>query len=372
MTFRPARLASALALSSLLLFTHGCYLDHLLDEEGGVDAGPAADRPPIPLDAPIPTDAPVILPPGPLEHPPERPDVEDAAGNTRTFALRDIVLDPTIFRDEGWTRFSYDLDNAVSNSIETASCQGSVVIPDGPRGEDNVFCSKFIEGLQVARGEDLQSFARNYQVSGDRIPIVHISEWNLEDNDPRVSVWLANAGEIRAVSGRSPNWDDTDTAYPVSDDFERGRLGRPRYLDDNAYVAGRFVVAAFPEFELLVPQGADVPPLSVRLADMLLVGQISVDARRLNRAVLTGRWQLVRIQEALSDSGVCAGSQDRVALDLLISQFADIRANSAQDNATPLMQCDSLSTGIGFTGYMVNLGEETRPFGRMVAPSPCG
>ena len=355
-----------------LTLSGGCFIDTVYDgrqldppseedppvtepDGGGVDGGSAIDAGPE------------------LLHPPERPAIEDADGTDLTFGLRDIVLDPTIFEDGGWERFSFDLDQRLTVSQATSSCMGSVPIPDGARGEDNVFAATFVDALQRARGTDLQSYARTRMVDGDNIPMVRIEGWNGMDDDPRVLVWIGSSAQVEnGEGGSTAEWDNRDVLYPNPSGFVEGDITQPLVLDDNAYVSGRILVALLPDASVAIPQSASVPPLALSMRDVFLVAEISVDNTRLRNARLLGRAPVVEFGRAMTESGICAGSEDQTALDILITQFVDIRANAAQDNTDPPVACDALSVGLGFTGYQVRLGAETRARTRVDPPSPCG
>lgn len=356
-----------------LVLASGCFIDTVYDpdeltptiiarRDAGTDTGvDASDAGPVDPDG------------NPLTRPPARPVMDDSDGVDLTYGLRDIVLDPSVFDDGGWVRFAYDLDGRVTTSSATASCASQVVIADGAGGEDNAFAAQLVEGLQAARGDDLQSYARQRMISGVNIPMVHIAGFNGEDNDPKVTVWVGVSAAVDAGDGgNSADWDGRDVMYPSTVGFLDGDIASPEVYDDNAYVANRILVAAIPDSPIYIPQGDDVPPLALKMNSAILIGTISVDYAELEDVIILGRWNLVEIADALSDSGVCQGTEDRIALDLLLRQFADIRADEASDNQTPAVACNALSVGISFTGNRVILGSETRTRQGSDPPSPCG
>ena len=298
---------------------------------------------------------------------PERPSAEDGAGTDVTFALRDIVLDPATFEDGGWHRFSYDLDGVCTSGVDTQSCASTVVVGDGPAGQDNVFAQIFVQALEDARNIEasLQDHARITMASGDNVPLIRLEGWNGLEDDPQVRVWMAaSADVVSGVGGSQAVWDGRDVHYPNVDDFSLGDISAPNIVDDNAYVSGRKLVALLPFAPIFIPQGSvdgvDYPPLEISLADAHLVATIGIDNTRLDDVLILGRWSITRINESISSIGICAGTDERMTLDFLLNQFADMRANPEQDNADPLATCDALSVGLAFGGYSVILGSEAR------------
>lgn len=320
---------------------------------------------------------------GALAAPPPRPTTPDGMeDNALTFALRDVVLDPSLLGDDGWERFSLDLDGQRTVSLETPTCAQNPIGRDGTLGEDNVALHSFFPAYESQVDGDLQGGARLAMGRGVNIPLVHVGGWNGDDNDPAIRVSIANVGEARNITdGLEANWDGLDTFFPRPEFFVDEDIARPRLQDDDAYVAGRVLVASFPEFTFHLPVPPRMPdphedpipnpPMPVTLHDVVLVGEISTDRAALRNVVLAGRWSVADIGPALQTSGLCEGDRARMILDQLATMLGDIRTDPAGDGADPLLACDALSVGLGFRGYAGSLGGETRDRLAGDPPSPC-
>lgn len=298
--------------------------------------------------------------------PPVRPELPDDGDRSLTFALRELVADPTTL-ETTWHEFSFDLDATCTYDTDTSSCAGNTVVADGPDGEDNVFGQYLMAQLQEIRGTDIQGYSRTQLNLGSKNPMLHISGWNGLPDDSLVSAWITISAEFEAESGgEEPAWDGSDIFYPRQVDFVEGNIGQPIVVDSAAYVAGGTLVARIPESALLVPQGFGLPEIEVLLREMTVTAEIVEDGARLARVNLIGRWRILDILQALGEAGFCEGSLERNGIEFVVDQFADIRADARSDNMGAT--CDAISVGVGFAGTPVILGSETRGLPRLGDP----
>ena len=315
------RLSVAAALAITL---GGCALDHTLD--GATDSGPVAldaatDSGPVALDGgPITVDTP-----------------------SRTWLLYDVELDP-----DDWVSNSFDLDDSTTVDATTVSCDSYVVIPDGPEGEDNIFARYFLSGFEVARGiDDLQAYAREALRALSLNPLIHLEDWNGTENDSQVRVWFG-AG---ATTTGAP-WAGSGRSAAAADDFADADLAQPISLDNAASIVDGVLLADIPTLSLFIAVPNSTEPLEI----ILIHGKVSavLGPEGLEDVRIGGAWPVSAAEEELDDLGICARTEERIALDLLFRQFADILT-------LPNGLCAGISVGVGYRGVPVDLAPETEP-----------
>lgn len=360
------------ALVSLTLAAAGCRVfdESLLDEEGGVDASilDAGDAGP---DAGPPEDGGCRL-----RHPPGRPAGADPMETTElAFALRDLVLDQ---RGVAWMSIGYDLDDRCSQPLPPTEDGGAPVWDieceppsdsaspetDGMEGIDNSFGHNF-PLLLFAFVPNVQESLETEQLAGRGLVLLRVRGWNGEDDDPRVEVVVSTAVRTDPAEGDVPQWDGTDVFIPSVEDFVGGDPTRPATFNDNAYVSGRTLVVALPDRSELVWAG-DGLTFSLVLTDPVITGRISDDASRLEDVTVFGRWPRLDLLEAFEGLGFCAGSENRMTLERLLDNAADVRQDST--TAGPGVDCDAVSVAIRMTGYGGVWGDLAAP---SPPPSPC-
>lgn len=303
------------------------------------------------------------------KRPPPRPapETDNEMRNARTWGLLDITLDPALVAPN-FADYGYDLDGQCTDSTENRSCAGGTVVADGEFGEDNVFAQHLMVGIQDTLGTDVQSRARLSLRQGNKVPMIHLENWNGEPNDPLVSVWAAVSADFETFTPQEePLWDGTDIFYPREESFVEGMIGDPLGIDDAAYVADGVLVANIPEttFSFAFFQG--IEEIGIQIRDLTITAEIQEDGS-LTNVILAGRWRILDMLQAFAQAGFCQGSLDYMAIAFVGEQFADVRADSRSDNMGAT--CDAISMGVGFTGVAIELGSETRDPGEP-PPNPC-
>jgi hypothetical protein len=284
-------------------------------------------------------------------------------GLVRTFAL----LDPVVDQSGGvWASSAFDQDGFCTTLTpgspqECMAPLGDPVQPDGPNGVDNVIG----QSIYVSLLAFLPDFQRDTNVSARRgrsVPIIRISGWNGEADDPRVALTIATAIDVLPEGTDlppgglefdntlpSPRWDGTDTAYVAANYFAAGDERFPLVADDNAYVTGYTLVARLPErapMDFPVPRGVG----RIRLTSPLVVVDLSPDGRSVSNARLSGRWAFVDMLSHLTDIGLCPGTMDAdmylTAFNLLSQRVMDIRSIPGSGGAG--VPCDAASATLPF------------------------
>lgn len=339
--------ALVIALAAVVIAsTAGCrvYDPALVD---GQDAGPSGDCT--------------------LREPPVRPAVDDGDdGPEVAFGLRMVVM----AQGDEWPSFGYDVDSSctVAPDLE-AECtppSSSRAPIDGPNGVDNVFGQRFFP-LVALTTPDLESESRSAQEAGQGLPIVRIFGWNGQDDDPRIEIHVMQA-VFGAPGGDEteppeppadpessrPVWDGRDWFWVRSDAFRMGDITRPLIRDDNAYVAGRTIVARLPDrVEIIFP--ADMYGVRVYLTGAIVTGRISDDGDTLENVLVSGRWSIEDLLDTAENVGICPGSTEYGLLMSQLDTIADVR--SVPGTGGEGVRCDAISLGVGFTGTRMRVAE---------------
>ena len=324
-----------------------------------------------------------------LARPPDRPTISDGADvDELIFAIKDVVLDQ---RDNRWRAIGYDLDGLCSDEPDpVVECLPPAVSGppeiDGERGIDNTFGHNLVPILLAARS-DFQTRATSGQNQGLGALLLIVRGWNGERDDPRVEGILSQTvfgsaeavaepideidvsdgmlrinGELRPI----PRWDGDDHFWVRSDGFLEGDISQPRLRDDNAYVADGTIVLRLPDrFPLVL--GGDQTGVEFVLSDVVFTAELSADGRRIESAVLAGRWAIFDILAAIELAAICPGSSDYFTLMRLLDLAADIRG--VPGTGGPRATCNAISLGLLFEVGAVATIDGLRDGFEL--PSPC-
>lgn len=312
-------------------------------------------------------------PPCNSRRPPVRPEMPDGDdGEEYLFGLAEVFLD----QEEEWRNIGFDLDEVctVEPTFETECrpMRRSQPPSDGNDGIDNVFGSDLFPLVEIAV-TGLQDTARAAAEDGT-MPLMRLRGWNGEDDDRRVDVTITSAiyavpadpmtGEIPTfdvvdfkpqVGGMPfrPIFDGNDYAFLREDTFFEGDPERPLIRDDNAYVAGRYVVARLPDrFEIVFP--SMTVGVVVTLTDGIAVGRISDDLMMLEDVVVGGRWAILDLLSTAENVGLCMGDDNYNLLVGTLDRIADVRAQPGSGGEGVV--CDAVSAGVTFVGRRVQYG----------------
>lgn len=300
----------------------------------------------------------------------EAGDVEEDDVQTLTFGLRDPKVDPDIWAARS-DEITYDIDGYCTSGATSSPCTTSIYATDGQFGEDNVFASTVIGFVNMVANygpdEDFQTLAEIFMEEGVNTPMIHVTGWNGEDNDAAVVVWLSVVAEFDDRRGGNtslpnvPSWDGQDVFYPRADDFNGGDVEDPKFgnTSTTAWIRDGVLVANFEGTDLRFQAERNNPPFNILLSDGVLTGTITNDGSQLSDVIIAGRAGLDEVLESLVDS-VCVaeGSATFSTISGSVANFADVRASRDEDGMG--LACDGMSAGLGFTGYAVQLGDETR------------
>jgi hypothetical protein len=314
-------------------------------------------------------------------HPPTRPTGMDTTmpGDV-SFGLRDVILQQTADQAR---MLGYDLDHLCTDGTNRASeCtpqMGAPVALDGDHGIDNQFGASLYPLVEAAV-PGLEGRARAAQLAGNGLPILRMRGWNGTMNDPVVDVTITaavfsaagttdatppavtihSASDYTLTNGDpvpAPRWDGHDWAWVRDDSFLAGDLEMPLVRDEQAYVVGGTVVAHLPaRVDIVFP--TDTTGVLVRLTDAVATGQLSADGMMLTNVIVAGRWATTDLLSTAENVGLCRGTGQYMILQSQLGRFADVRSTppSAGD---PMLACDALSIGVGFTGFRMRLAGVT-------------
>jgi len=292
------------------------------------------------------------------------------------FGLRDVVLNQTadMARMTG-----YDLDDrctdATNRDTECTPAMGAPVALDGIEGIDNQF-GAVLYPLIDATIMGLEARARAAQLAGNGLPILRMRGWNGTINDPLVDVTITAAVFSTAGTNQmtppavmimdpthhtlangspvpAPAWDGQDFAWVRDDSFVGGDLETPLVRDQQAYVVNGLVVAHLPErVDIVFP--TDTVGVLVRLTDAVATGQLSADGTMLSNVIVAGRWSTTDLLSTAENVGLCRGTAQYSILQSQLARDADVRSTSPRPG-DPMLDCDALSLGVGFTGYRMRI-----------------
>ncbi|MFO0685487.1 MAG: hypothetical protein U0234_25735 [Sandaracinus sp.] len=314
-------------------------------------------------------------------HPPTRPTGENTSQDGDVvFGLRDVVLQQTAAQAR---MLGYDVDGLCTDSTNRATeCtpgMGAPVAIDGDQGVDNQFGASLYPLVEAAV-PGLEGRARAAQMAGNGLPVLRIRGWNRMPNDPVVDVVITAAVFSAAGTGQTsapevtihsptdytlangdpvpaPAWDGQDWVWVRDDSFLSGDLEMPLVRDEQAYVTNGTVVAHLPErVDIVFP--TDTTGVLVRLTDAVATGQISEDGTMLTNVIVAGRWSTTDLLSTAENVGLCRGTAQYQILQSQLGRLADVRSTppAAGD---PMLDCDALSIGVGFTGFAMRVAGVT-------------
>ena len=306
---------------------------------------------------------------------PARPDAsaEGPDGAPLTFAVRDPVLDQS--ENDAWRTIGLNLDGLFTDDlsnpdVECVTANGQIAF-DGEDGIDNVMGARFFPLVTLAEAAaTLEGDARLAMMEGLGTPIITISGYNHEANDPRVEVGIATAvagtsAEFEDVAfdvgdpsslllsgttlpAPAPLWDGHDHWFVRDDGFLLGDIDEPFAADVNAYVADYELVVRLPDRVSVLVQTNTVS-IDVRLSDAVAIITLSPDLGTLLDVVIGGR-MATRDMLAIGESvGICAGTSTFDLLSRAVDGYADLLSVGGGSAGVDSI-CDALSIGIRFEG----------------------
>ena len=282
-----------------------------------------------------------------------------------------------------WRMIGFDLDNLCTDSVNRAGectpMMGAPAAIDGVDGIDNQFGSELFPLVNVAV-PGLEATARGYQMAGQGLPLLRMRGWNGTMNDSVVDIVITSAVFSTAGTGTTappavtvtspthqtladgsplpaPAWDGQDWAWVRADSFAAGDLEMPLVEDDQAYVANGLVVAHLPQrIDIIFP--TNTVGVLVRLTGAVAVGTLSPDGMTLNNVVVAGRWAVNDLLATAENIGLCRGMGEYTILQSQLARDADLRSIPPQPG-DPILSCDAISLGVGFTGYRMRIATAT-------------
>ena len=177
-----------------------------------------------------------------------------------------------------------------------------------------------------------------------------VDGYNGETEDGLVGVSLA-----RTLPHGAPAWAGIDEWVLAADDHD-GELARPRYRDDQAYVAGSSLVAHFASARLRLPN-PDAVPLDIELARAVLSCRVEpqsgVQPFRLTGCILAGAWyyrDALAALEAFPVPAFGAGGPPFCRDDVAYAGFRELVCGSVDLTlvAGSTASCDALSFALRF------------------------
>lgn len=233
---------------------------------------------------------------------------------------------------------------------------------DGPGGRDNSF-PRLLQTL-VTFGF-AQSSAQLSQTleNGDFTLLLRIRGWNLQPNDPEVSVsFYTSSGTTKA-----PEWTGKDVWNVLDNTVANGSIDQPVLQDTNAYVSDGNLVASLPTFDLndkkVVIQLNE--RFGLALSGARIVGKLEslAGAYRIFGGTLVGTWrdrdfftQVATIKDPLdATKTVCTDNALYPQVKANFCDIADLAGNSADLSGV----CASTSIAMSFNAQEARLGQIT-------------
>lgn len=314
-------------------------------------------------------------------HAPGRPTGDDTSmPDEVVFGLRDVVLNQSadMARMTG-----YDLDDRCTTSANRdVECNPGMHGPtptDGVDGIDNQFGAALYPLVDAVQ-PGLETRARAAQMAGNGLPLLRMRGWNGTMNDPVVDITITAAVFSAAGTGQTtapgviitdpthytlsdgspvpaPVWDGEDWAWVRDDSFLGGDLEMPLVRDSQAYVVDGTVVAHLPA-RVTITFPTDTVGVLVRLTDAVATGHLSADGTMLNDVIVAGRWSITDLLSTAENIGLCRGSDTYNALSNTLYRDSDVRSDPPMPGA-PIIDCDALSIGVGFTGFRMRIAGVT-------------
>ncbi len=326
---------------------------------------------------------------------PNRPAF-DTPGKTATDtfagALRRVNVSGT--SDAGVQVSGADLDNSCTCSTQAGSCtpRSAKDVCDDIEGRDNSAGDLFRTLATRTNSADIFSEkSLNTRLElGQAGMLLEIRDYNGAADDMKVFVALypsngvVNADDASTASGTA-TWDGNDVWTRDPDGLLGGatvpnsNVAIPKYVDENAYVAGGVLVATL-DFPIVLGASSN-GNVAVDLAGGRLFGKLVRDGGgyRVEGGQIVGRWPTNKLLPVLSmysdplfpSMKLCGESPTYQTLKTLICNAVDVTRDPSKDNAGA--SCDAVSIAIGFTSYPAQLGPaKTRPADVLGCPGADG
>ncbi len=290
-------------------------------------------------------------------------------GDTLTFVLVDPFLDQQM--GEAWATIGYDLDGHCSVwPDEDVPClppsPNRQIVEDGMGCRDNVSGNALFSTFEQLVGRTFEQVMDDTLRAGLGAPILVVSGWSGERDDPSVEAGLAFATHGTSATGTSATSVEIVMGLPVvdgasvsppgldgGDDFFADSASwdsaadRPLAWDDAAYVTGGQLVIRLPD-RLPMIFGSEELTTTLLLTDARLVVDVSSGVP--GTAVLVGRWPAVDLLERGLSSGadVCPGTTGYGFFEALVEIAPDLRATPGTGGSAEIV-CDAVSVAIPFT-----------------------
>ncbi|MEM9877025.1 MAG: hypothetical protein AAF928_19155, partial [Myxococcota bacterium] len=288
--------------------------------------------------------------------------------------------------DAAASTIGYDLDGECGPDGPRSCTRPSFAdrpASDGPDGIDNNLARMF--GAFSVLESSLTSEGLSAGIAaGEWTILLAVRGYDGTADDPQVSVAILPSPGFRfdPCNGETdvPQWDGTDR-WPVhatsllDDGGDAGggdgaggdgagacvgerdpALNRPRFVDDNAYVANGTLVASLPVAGITL-SGGDVP-VTITLSSGFITARVEAGERgwTLRDGLLVGRWPSNDVLDAMSNiatanGSLCVGDSLYTELKRAVCGFVDIATNDV-----PTAVCDAISFAVAFDALPAELG----------------
>jgi hypothetical protein len=350
------------------------------------------------------------------EVPPQRPPPETEGPDIgrMVFALKDVVLSNA--------NAGLNVDGVCSDREGPWRClperqlaryrdgEQPRVHVDGPRGIDNQFALSVFDtvdfAFRISDGQNLELTSQTAEAHGYGNPLIIITDYNGEANDPSVTVVVTQSVfGLPSDDGAQPDpcildtenggvpherdaggecdWDSPISPLPVTLDddenpteivevhpgWETGDLwfwarddtfinedeDRPAVEVDTAYVNDYQLVVRLPDNQVfnLVGEGQAV---QARLQGAYAVADLRPDFSGTDphKVLIAGRWAITALLETAGSVGICPGDPLYSTADGVLRDAADVRTSAADEGLD--VPCNAVSFGITFTAHRANMG----------------
>ena len=301
---------------------------------------------------------------------PCRPDVPDSeSGDPIVYAVRTMRLGMAKTGVDDWMNLGLDRDCMSTTALgQPTQC----VLPrpengkDGLGGRDNSVGRNFggllrlMMNLGTIKSDIEPALNGDLNLGYDGWTIT-LEDFNHTPDDPRVTVIVRlSEGTTDELGERvEARWDGTDL-WSI-DPNSLSISGDPLYLDDNAFVTGRKLVARMPSgipFEAQVDEGN----VEFFINELAMVAELSEDYTQVEQGTVSGVWPLaIAVDQATEFGmrfGLCPPNPLLTTILDTIGQGADIRGDLVP---APESNCNGLSFGMAFSAEAARIGPIAPP-----------
>jgi hypothetical protein len=258
-----------------------------------------------------------------------------------------------------YSSIGYDLDRVCTSLGDPPVCvQGKAAPKDGVDGRDNAAGEIFFEIKSTFQiiADPIGSKKDTALVQAGAFSIVfHITGYNGQPDDDQVRFeWYMPApfgSDVEAGANPPPTWNGTDR-WPIrtQDSLPDGGIG-PLVADDNAYVAGKVVVASLPRGSRIAGGSIDFDLSGVFVTATL---DTTPQGTAMSAGTLAGTWGQAQvlggIGKLFESVGKCTDFPLYQNLKSLVCGALDVSASGVP---LPTQPCDALSIGVAFTAKPV-------------------